>query len=147
MSDAITQQNKWTFAKASRLLTSLFRKVSVIYITLFSVFQSTAHLCFQHYTLSLGVVGSQILHHLTVHVAIKALVPSGWILAHTCLSYAQTSSVWDLQNIPYRFGRASRPYFAHFKYCKFHLVPLRLPLHCPVACQIDSLSSEYIMMI
>ncbi|XP_050929308.1 LOW QUALITY PROTEIN: Fanconi anemia group A protein [Lates calcarifer] len=31
VSDAITLQNEWTFAKASRLLTSLFRKLAVIF--------------------------------------------------------------------------------------------------------------------
>uniref|UniRef100_UPI0037E8740A Fanconi anemia group A protein-like n=1 Tax=Semicossyphus pulcher TaxID=241346 RepID=UPI0037E8740A len=31
VSDAITQQNEWTFAKVSRLLTSLFRKLAVIF--------------------------------------------------------------------------------------------------------------------
>ncbi|KAG7231068.1 hypothetical protein INR49_025098, partial [Caranx melampygus] len=40
VSDAITQQNKWTFAKASRPLTSLFRKLAVI----FSVEQLLRHL-------------------------------------------------------------------------------------------------------
>ncbi|XP_023253185.1 Fanconi anemia group A protein [Seriola lalandi dorsalis] len=40
VSDAITLQNKWTFAKASRSLTSLFRKLAVI----FSVEQLLRHL-------------------------------------------------------------------------------------------------------
>ncbi|XP_061775922.1 Fanconi anemia group A protein-like isoform X2 [Nerophis ophidion] len=40
VSDAISLQNKWTFEKASRLLTSLFRKLSVI----FSVDQLLRHL-------------------------------------------------------------------------------------------------------
>ncbi|XP_061783763.1 Fanconi anemia group A protein isoform X2 [Nerophis lumbriciformis] len=40
VSDAISLQNKWTFEKASRLLTSLFRKLSVI----FSVNQLLRHL-------------------------------------------------------------------------------------------------------
>ncbi|XP_037623080.1 Fanconi anemia group A protein-like [Sebastes umbrosus] len=40
VSDAITLQNEWTFAKASRLLTSLFRKLAVI----FSVEQLLRHL-------------------------------------------------------------------------------------------------------
>ncbi|CAJ1057023.1 Fanconi anemia group A protein-like isoform X2 [Xyrichtys novacula] len=40
VSDAITLQNKWTFAKTSRLLTSLFRKLAVI----FSMEQLLSHL-------------------------------------------------------------------------------------------------------
>nr|XP_033942702.1 Fanconi anemia group A protein-like isoform X2 [Pseudochaenichthys georgianus] len=40
VSDAISLQNEWTFAKASRLLTSLFRKLAVM----FSVQQLLAHL-------------------------------------------------------------------------------------------------------
>ncbi|KAJ4937776.1 hypothetical protein JOQ06_002407 [Pogonophryne albipinna] len=40
LSDAISLQNEWTFAKASRLLTSLFRKLAVM----FSVQQLLAHL-------------------------------------------------------------------------------------------------------
>ncbi|KAL7401651.1 hypothetical protein ABVT39_002672 [Epinephelus coioides] len=40
VSDAIAQQNEWTFAKASRLLTTLFRKLAVI----FSVEQLLCHL-------------------------------------------------------------------------------------------------------
>lgn len=31
VSDAISQQNEWTFAKTSRLVTSLFCKVNVSY--------------------------------------------------------------------------------------------------------------------
>nr|XP_046249117.1 Fanconi anemia group A protein isoform X2 [Scatophagus argus] len=40
VSDAIAQQNEWTFAKSSRLMTSLFRKLAVI----FSVEQLLSHL-------------------------------------------------------------------------------------------------------
>ncbi|XP_051239093.1 Fanconi anemia group A protein isoform X2 [Dicentrarchus labrax] len=40
VSDAVTLQNEWTFAKASRLVTSLFRKLAVI----FSVEQLLCHL-------------------------------------------------------------------------------------------------------
>ncbi|XP_059191150.1 Fanconi anemia group A protein isoform X2 [Centropristis striata] len=40
VSDAITMQNEWTFPKASRLLTSLFRKLAVV----FSVEQLLCHL-------------------------------------------------------------------------------------------------------